>query len=49
MAAARSVGWPELYGVEDAASSSMEKPSEGFATMLGDTNHGVEQEIQAKT
>jgi hypothetical protein len=28
MAAAPSVGWPELYGVEDAASPSMEKPSE---------------------
>jgi hypothetical protein len=26
-AAAPSVGWPELCGVEDAASSSMEKPS----------------------
>jgi hypothetical protein len=28
MAAAPSVGWPELCGVEDASSSSMEKPSE---------------------
>jgi hypothetical protein len=28
MTAAPSVGWPELYGVEDASSSSMEKLSE---------------------